>query len=64
MTQRYARRLPNTSYGGHDANRAAEAGGMTLEELERCFIQSSSMIINKTGTCFGGNGVPCSGSTQ
>jgi Mu transposase, C-terminal len=40
MTQRYARRLPNTSYGGHDANRAAEAGGMTLEELERCFIQA------------------------
>jgi len=40
MTQRFERRLPNTSYGVHDATRAAEAGGMTLEELERCFIQA------------------------
>ena len=40
MTQRFERRLPNTSYGVHDAKRAAEAGGMTLEELERCFIQA------------------------
>jgi hypothetical protein len=24
----------------HDAKEAAEAGGMTLEELERCFIQA------------------------
>src|SRR2546421_3900453 len=39
MTQHFERRLPNTSYGWHDANTAAEAGGMTLEELERCFIQ-------------------------
>src|SRR5438105_11297387 len=40
MTQRFERRLPNTSYGVHDAKAAAEAGGMTLEELERCFIQA------------------------
>ncbi len=40
MTQRFERRLPNTSYGVHDAKTAAEAGGMTLEELERCFIQA------------------------
>src|SRR6266700_2169260 len=29
MTQRFERRLPNTSYGVHDATAAAEAGGMT-----------------------------------
>ena len=40
MTQRFERRLPNTSYGVHDANEAAQAGGMTLEELERCFYQA------------------------
>ena len=40
MTQRFERRLPNTSYGVNDAKAAAEAGGMTLEELERCFIQA------------------------
>jgi hypothetical protein len=40
MTQRFERRLPNTSYGVHDAKTAAEAGGMTLEELERCFLQA------------------------
>jgi len=40
MTQRFKRRLPNTSYGVHDAKEAAEAGGMTLEELERCFYQA------------------------
>jgi hypothetical protein len=40
MTQRFERRLPNTSYGVHDAKEAAQAGGMTLEELERCFIQA------------------------
>ena len=40
MTQRFERRLPNTSYGVHDAKAAAEAGGMTLEELERCFFQA------------------------
>jgi hypothetical protein len=40
MTQRFERRLPNTSYGTNDANTAAMAGGMTLEELERCFYQA------------------------
>ena len=40
MTQRFERRLPNTSYGVHDAKRAAESGGMTLEEVERCFYQA------------------------
>jgi hypothetical protein len=40
MTQRFERRLPNTSYGVHDAQAAAQAGGMTLEELERCFYQA------------------------
>jgi hypothetical protein len=40
MTQRFERRLPNTSYGVNSAKEAAEAGGMTLEELERCFIQA------------------------
>jgi hypothetical protein len=40
MTQRFERRLPNTSYGVNDAQASAEAGGMTLEELERCFIQA------------------------
>jgi Mu transposase, C-terminal len=40
MTQRFERRLPNTSYGVHDAEAAAQAGGMTLEELERCFYQA------------------------
>jgi hypothetical protein len=40
MTQRFERRLPNTSFGTHDAEAAAEAGGMTLEELERYFIRA------------------------
>jgi transposase len=40
MTQRFERRLPNTSYSVHDANAAAAAGGMTLEELERYFIRA------------------------
>jgi transposase len=40
MTQRFERRLPNTSYGTNDASTAAQAGGMTLEELERCFYQA------------------------
>ena len=40
MTQRFERRQPNTSYGVHDAETAAQAGGMTLEELERCFYQA------------------------
>ncbi len=40
MTQRFEKRLPNSSYGIHDAETAAQAGGMTLEELERCFYQA------------------------
>ena len=40
MTQRFERRLPNTSYGVNDAKMAASSGGMTLEELERCFYQA------------------------
>src|SRR5213082_2081337 len=40
MTQRFERRLPNTSHGIADAQAAAQAGGMTLEELERCFYQA------------------------
>jgi hypothetical protein len=40
MTQRFERRLPNTSYGVHDAEAAAQAGAMTLEELERYFYRA------------------------
>src|SRR5258708_33217347 len=40
MTQRFERRMPNTSHGVNDATLAAETGGMTLEELERCFYQA------------------------
>jgi len=40
MTQCFERRLPNTSFGIHDAQKAAQAGGMTLEELECYFIRS------------------------
>jgi hypothetical protein len=40
MTQRFERRLPNTSYGVQSAHTAAQAGGMTLEALERCFYQA------------------------
>ncbi|OLB64116.1 MAG: hypothetical protein AUH94_02505 [Ktedonobacter sp. 13_2_20CM_2_54_8] len=40
MTQRFERRLPNTSHGVHDAETAAQTGGLTLEELERCFYQA------------------------
>jgi hypothetical protein len=40
MTQRFERRLPNTSYGVHDAEAAAQAGAMTLEELDRYFYRS------------------------
>jgi hypothetical protein len=40
MTQRFERRLPNTSYGVHDAGAAAQAGAMTLEELERYFFRA------------------------
>ena len=40
MTQRFERRQPNTSHGVHDADAAAQAGGMTLEALERCFYQA------------------------
>ena len=40
MTQRFERRLPNTSYGVQSAQTAAQAGGMTLDALERCFYQA------------------------
>ncbi len=40
MTQRFERRLPNTSHGVHDAEAAALAGAMTLEELERYFFRA------------------------
>ncbi len=40
MTQRFERRMPNTSYGVHDAQQAALAGGLTLEVLERAFVQA------------------------
>ncbi len=40
MTQRFERRLPNTSFGVHDAEAAAQAGAMTLEELERYFFRA------------------------
>jgi transposase len=40
MTQRFERRLPNTSHGIHDAETAAKAGAMTLEELERYFYRA------------------------
>ncbi len=40
MTQRFERRLPNTSYGLHDAEAAAQAGAMTLDELERYFFRA------------------------
>ncbi len=37
MPQRFERRLPNISHGIHDAEAAAKAGAMTLEEVERYF---------------------------
>jgi hypothetical protein len=40
MTQRFERRLPNTSHGIHDAEVAAREGAMTLEELERYFFRA------------------------
>src|SRR5437588_8481321 len=40
MTESFEKRLPNSSYGVHDAETAAQAGGMTLEELERCFYRA------------------------
>jgi transposase len=40
MTERFEKRLPGTSFGIHDAHMAAQMGGMTLEELERCFYQA------------------------
>src|SRR5438874_3617453 len=40
MTQRFERRLPNTSHAIHDAESAAKAGAMTLEELERYFYRA------------------------
>src|SRR5260370_4989846 len=38
MTQRFERRMPNTSYGVHDAQQAALAGGPTPERPERAFF--------------------------
>ncbi len=40
MTQRYARRLPNTSHGIYDFQTSTSAGTMTLEELERYFFRA------------------------
>src|SRR5438046_3106901 len=40
MTQRFERRLPNTSHGIHDAEAAAQAGAMTLEELEGYLLRA------------------------
>src|SRR5690348_18156597 len=40
MTQRVARRDPNTSHGIHDDQAAAQEGAMTLEELERYFFRA------------------------
>jgi transposase len=40
MTERFEKRLPNSSYGVYDAETAAQTGGMTLEDLERCFYQA------------------------
>jgi hypothetical protein len=40
MTERFEKRLPNSSYGVYNAETAAQAGGMTLEALERCFYQA------------------------
>src|SRR5256884_2386324 len=51
MTERFEKRLPNTSYGVHDAETAAQAGGMTLEALERCFYQA---IVDDYQQTFGG----------
>ena len=44
MTERFEKRLPNTSYGVHDAETAAQAGGMALEELERCFYTDWGVV--------------------
>jgi predicted metal-dependent hydrolase len=59
MTERFEKRLPNTSYGVHDAERAAQAGGMTLEELERCFYQA---IVDDYQQAFDGNAPVCYGN--
>ncbi|HEU5377810.1 MAG TPA: Mu transposase C-terminal domain-containing protein, partial [Ktedonobacteraceae bacterium] len=40
MTERFEKQLPNSSYGVHNAETAAQAGGMTLEDLERSFYQA------------------------
>ena len=40
MTQRFERRLPNTSHGSPSAEAAAQAGAMTLEELEGYFLRA------------------------
>src|SRR2546429_3438256 len=63
MTQRFERRLPNTSHGIHDAEVAAQAGAMTLEELERYFFRAipSSMITSKAGMGCVVKPMPCSG---
>jgi transposase len=59
MTQRFEKRLPNTSYGVHDAETAAQAGGMTLEELERCFYQA---IVDEYQQACDGNVPVCCGN--
>src|SRR5437588_7414521 len=40
MTERFDRRAPNAAYAVRDAEAAAQAGGMHLEALERCFYQA------------------------
>ena len=40
MTQRFERRLPNTSHGSPSAEAAAQAGAMTLEELEGYLLRA------------------------
>src|SRR3989449_8656439 len=40
LTQRFERRLPNTSHGIHDAQAAAQAGAITLGKLERYFFRA------------------------
>ena len=61
MTERFEKRLPNTSYGVHDSHTAAQAGGMTLEELERCFYQA---IVDDYQTTFDGNAPVCCGNKR
>src|SRR5207248_9226010 len=40
MMERIQKSLPKSSYGVHDTETAALAGGMAQEELERCFYQA------------------------